>query len=393
MKRIITQPRVDWEKKVETRGFGFHTLGGLKYWTEDAYYEITSQEQIGIERATKDLHAMCLDAVQYVIDNNLYAKFAIAEKWIPLIEKSWNDDHPAIYGRFDLIMKDGKIKMLEYNADTPTSLFEAGVVQWDWLTETTKDKDQFNSVHDHLVWYWKELKPYLNNGHLHFTCIKNSLEDLTTVEYMRDCAIQAGLETKLVFVEDIGWDEWDRQFVDMEDKEITNIFKLYPWEWIMHDKFGDNVLLTADKTKWIEPAWKAIISNKAILPVLWKLFPNHPLLLSTWFEGEQPTYMNSYAKKPILSREGQNITLVKNGQVIQDTKGEYGGEGFIYQELFEAPDFNGNKPVIGSWVIGQEACGIGFREDDNLISGNRSRFVPHLIVDGVRAEEYITQNT
>jgi glutathionylspermidine synthase len=36
-----------------------------------------------------------------------------------------------LYGRFDLAYRgDGPPKLLEYNADTPTALFEAAVVQW-----------------------------------------------------------------------------------------------------------------------------------------------------------------------------------------------------------------------------------------------------------------------
>lgn len=389
MRRIATSPRPNWQKLVEDKGFGYHTLGGLKYWTEDAYYEITSNEQVGLERATNDLWAMCLEAVQYVIDNRLYDEFRIPSKFVNLIERSWNNDHPAMYGRFDFCVRDGFVKLLEFNADTPTSLFEAGAIQWFWLEDTSVDKDQFNGIHDQLVYYWGELKPYLNEGPVHFACVKNSLEDLSNVEYMRETAIQAGLDTKLMFIEDIGWDADDRCFVDMEGTPIANIFKLYPWEWLMRDNFADQIVEVGDNMFWIEPAWKAILSNKAILPILWRLFPNHPLLLPAFFEEERPPYMTSYAKKPILSREGQNVTLVKNGVVLQEAVGEYGAEGFIYQDLFELPDFDGNKPVVGSWVIGQESVGIGFREDDSFISGNKSRFVPHLIVDGRRPSEYV----
>jgi glutathionylspermidine synthase len=387
MKRITTTPRPEWQKTVETQGFGYHTLGGLKYWTEDAYYAITSAQQVGLERATSDLWNMCLDAVQYVIDNKLYYKFAIPEKFHHMIERTWNEDHPAIYGRFDFCVKDGQVKMLEFNADTPTSLFEAGVIQWYWLEDKFQKEDQFNSIHDHLIWYWKELKPYLHKGPLHFTCVKKSLEDLSNVEYMRDCAIQAGLDTKLVFIDDIGWD--GENFIDMEGEVIRNIFKLYPWEWMMREDFAENILHAGDNIFWIEPAWKSILSNKAILPILWKLFPGHPLLLPAYFENEKPSSMTSYAKKPILSREGQNVMLIKDGQTIQEIPGEYGEEGFICQELFELPDFDGNHPVVGSWVVGQQACGIGFREDDKLISGNKSRFVPHIIEDAVRDQPHV----
>jgi glutathionylspermidine synthase len=376
MKRIPINARNNWQAAVENLGFGFHT-SEVPYWDETVYYELSMEEVLQIEKATIELWDLCLGAVQHVMDKQLYGLFNIQDWLIPYIEKTWQDDHPAIYGRFDLCYKNGQVKLLEFNADTPTSLYEAGIVQWFWLQDFDKGKDQFNSIHEKLIAYWKYLKPYLNKGTLHFTCLKGTLEDLTNVEYLRDCAMQAGLDTKLVFVDDIGWDEYARQFVDLEDQPITNMFKLYPWEWIVADEFGKNVLMDANKTKWIEPAWKMILSNKAILPILWELYPEHPYLLPAYFEARPLT---NYVKKPILSREGANITMVKGNELLQSTEGEYGREGFIFQELFELPDFEGHYPVIGSWVIGQEPAGMGIREANSLITNNTSRFVPHLIV-------------
>ena len=375
MQRIKTSPRNNWQQAVENLGFGFHTTD-VPYWDETAYYSFTLDEVDNLEKATTTLWDLCLKAVQHVIDNKLYSQFKIPENYIEYIEKTWNEDVPSIFGRFDLCYKNGKIKMLEFNADTPTSLYEAGIVQWFWLQDFDKNKDQFNSIHEKLIAYWKYLKVYLQPGKLHFTCLKETLEDLTNTEYMRDCAIQAGLDTKLVFIDDIGWDENAKQFVDMEDESIRNIFKLYPWEWLAAEQFGKNILEDTNQIFWIEPSWKMILSNKAILPILWELNPNCEYLLPAYFDENG---MKDYVKKPILSREGANIEMVKHYGTIEKTDGEYGEEGFVYQQLFELPDFDNNYPVIGSWIIGQEAAGIGIREANNLITDNKSRFVPHLI--------------
>lgn len=373
MKRVKTEPRNNWQAAVEKLGFGFHTTN-VPYWDESVYYSFTTEEIMFIERSTAELWDMCLEAVQHVMDHKLYQEFKIPEWIIPYIEKTWQEDHPAIYGRFDLCYKNGQLKLLEFNADTPTSLYEAGIVQWFWLQDFDKNKDQFNSIHEKLIGYWKYLKQYFYPGVVHFACIKESLEDLTNVEYIRDCAIQAGLETKLVFIDDIGWD--GQQFVDLEDQPMNNIFKLYPWEWLITDDFGQNILNDKNRAFWIEPAWKMILSNKAILPVLWQLYPGHPLLLPSYFEAGQ---LSSFVKKPILSREGANIDIVENGKLLQYTSGEYGKEGYIFQELFQLPSFDGNYPVIGSWIIGQQPAGIGIREANTLVTDNMSRFIPHLI--------------
>ena len=375
MDRIKTSPRNNWQASVEKLGFGFHTTD-VSYWDETAYYSFSLAEVEQIEKATNTLWELCLKAVQHVIDNKLYRKFHIPENYIPYIEKTWNEEHPSIYGRFDFSFKNGKIKMLEFNADTPTSLYEAAIVQWFWLQDFDKNKDQFNSIHEKLIAYWKYLKVYLQPGKLHFTCLKETLEDLTNTEYMRDCAIQAGIDTKLVFIDDIGWDEDSKQFLDLEDEPIKNIFKLYPWEWLAGEQFGTNILEDTNKAFWIEPSWKMLLSNKAILPILWELNPTCEYLLPAYFDDNG---MKDYVKKPILSREGANIEMVKHYGTIQQTSGEYGQEGFVYQQLFELPDFDNNYPVIGSWIIGQESAGIGIREANNLITDNKSRFVPHLI--------------
>jgi glutathionylspermidine synthase len=375
MDRIKIQPRNKWQDAVERLGFGFHTTD-VPYWDESAYYSFTLTEIEKIETATNKLWQMCLQAVQYVIDNNLYEKFKIPKKYIPYIQKTWNEEVPSIYGRFDFSVKNGQIKMLEFNADTPTSLYEAGIVQWFWLQDFDKNKDQFNSIHEKLIAYWKYLKNYLQHGKLHFSCLKDTLEDLTNTEYMRDCAIQAGLDTKLVFIDDIGWEAETNSFLDVENEPIKNIFKLYPWEWMAGEAFGNNILNDSNNTFWIEPSWKMILSNKSILPILWELFPNNEFLLPAYFTDNS---MQDYVKKPILSREGANIEIVKHFGTVEKTDGEYGGEGFIYQQLFSLPDFDGNYPVIGSWVIGQEAAGIGIREANTLITNNTSRFIPHII--------------
>ena len=378
MKRHTINPRANWQNKVEDIGFGFHSLDS-KYWDESVFYELSLKEVEIIERTTNELWKICLEAVQFVIDEKLYAQFHIPEWFIPQIEDSWNNDAPAIYGRFDLSFKNGVPKLLEFNADTPTSLFESSVVQWYWLQDCYPNKDQFNSIHEKLIDYWKYLRDYLYDDILHFTCAKDNLEDLTTTEYMRDCAIQAGLVTKFLYMDDIGWDTDGLGFVDLENQSIKNIFKLYPYEWLINEDFGKNIIVDKNKAYWIEPAWKMILSNKAILPILWQLNKGHQNLLESYSESDSYLLGLNYVKKPLLSREGQNIRIVDYGSTIAETTGDYGDEGFIYQELCPLPEFDKNYPLVGSWIIGQESAGIGIRESENLITDNLSRFVPHII--------------
>ena len=315
-------------------------------------------------------------AGQHVIDNNLFSRFAIPDFIVPLIRRAWDEEPPALnHGRFDLGY-DGihPPKMFEYNCDTPTALLEAAVIQWEWKEAVFPDADQFNSLHEKLLAKWRDITPYLKSHATHFTHLNDSAgEDTVTVAYLRDLAVQAGLKTTAIFIKDIGWNSVSRRFVDLDNQPIDVLFHLYPWEWLLKEEFGSHIVDCYDQMDWIEPVWKMILSNKAILPVLWELFPDHPNLLPSFFEPKG----SSYVRKPLLAREGANITVVKDGKTIAGTEGVYGEEGYVYQGLYELPYLGGNRPVIGSWIVDGEPAGMGIRED-GLITGNTARFVPHV---------------
>lgn len=368
----------DWKSRLESIGYGYHTSDNLPYWIDNYYYEISTSEADLIYAATNELWDMCLQAVDYIVKHKLYDRFQIPPFMINHIERTWENDDPSIYGRFDFAYDSTlkTLKLLEFNADTPTSLFETAIVQWYWKKHYFPElTDQFNSIHEQLIHSWNELKTYLKGDKLHFACVKETLEDLTNLEYLRDTAIQAGISTKLIYMDDIGWT--GSSFVDLEGVVIQAIFKLYPWEWMSREDFAVQIVNDVNKAQWIEPSWKMLLSNKAILPILWELFPNHPYLLATYYQ--EPAHLKHFVKKPILSREGANIEMYYDKQMIYATEGEYGDEGYIYQELAALHREETGFSIIGSWVIGQESCGISFRESDMPITTDKSRFIPHVI--------------
>ena len=295
-----------------------------------------------------------------------------------MIEAAWDAEPPALnYGRFDLGYDGaGPPKLFEFNCDTPTSLLEAAVIQWNWLEETAPELDQFNSLHDKLLAKWVEIAPLLT-GPVHFLYVASDAgEDQVTVAYHRDLARQAGLESAPLLMEDVGWRSSDRRFVDLQGGVIATAFHLYPWEWLANEDFGPHIAETADSTSWIEPIWKMLWSNKAILPLLWEMFPGHPNLLPS-FEGRR-SRIDSYVLKPKLSREGADISIVRNGAVVETTPGDHGSGGYVTQALFDLPEFDGHHPVIGSWIVDGDPAGMGVREGA-LITNNTARFVPHVI--------------
>ena len=373
MQRRVIAPRRDWRAKVEALGLVWHTADGQPYWNEAAYYSFSLAEVNVVEAATAELYRLMLEAGQAVIDRRLYRRFGIPDWCEPLIEAAWNAEPACLnHGRFDLGWDGrGQPKLFEFNCDTPTALFEAAVVQWLWKDEVKPQADQFNSLHDKLIAKWADIRPYLGPV-THFTHMADPAgEDVVTVAYLRDTAREAGVASQAIRIQDIGWD--GRRFVDLDNQPIRALFHLYPWEWLVHEPFGRHMAET-EPMLWIEPIWKMILSNKAILPLLWELFPHHPNLLPAAFEAPR----GDHVKKPLLAREGANVTVVRGGRTVAETRGDYGEEGFVYQQYYALPDFSGNRPVIGSWVIDGEPAGMGIRED-GLITGNTARFTPHAI--------------
>src|SRR6202163_4995797 len=145
---------------------------------------------------------MCLELVACAIDDEDYLRrLKIPESFWPLISESWQRDEGSLYGRLDLCFDGrGPAKLLEYNADTPTSIFEAAVFQWTWLEQgierniIPKRSHQFNSIHERLIEAWQKLG---GAHHLHLAGMIESTEDAGTLAYLEDTATQAGLATTL----------------------------------------------------------------------------------------------------------------------------------------------------------------------------------------------------
>jgi glutathionylspermidine synthase len=387
MRRIACTERDDWRQTAEACGFDFHTIDGERYWDERAYYAFTLDEiEREIEAPTGEIHAMCLELAARVVDDEAYLKrLKIPQSFWPLISESWHRHQGSLYGRLDLMFNgEGRAKLLEYNADTPTSIFEAAVFQWTWLEQSIErraipgEADQFNSIHERLIDAWK---PLGLGCHLHLAGTMANAEDAGTLAYLQDTAVQAGLVTTVLDIEQIGWREaGGGGFVDLDGRDIALAFKLYPWEWMFHDAFGARLMDA--QTRWIEPPWKAVLSNKGILPLLWEMFPGHPNLLPAYFEDDPRAAElgTSYVRKPLYSREGANVTIVSGSAPLAAQDGPYGSEGFIRQALATVRDFDRQYPVIGSWLVDHAPCGLSIREDAGPITGNNSRFLPHAIL-------------
>jgi glutathionylspermidine synthase len=384
MRRLVLPERPDWRQKAENYGFPFHTAGGAVYWDETAAWSFTLEQiENDLEGPTAELEQMCLAFVEEAFKSQaMMAKLGVPDAFHGFVRDSWTRGDRNLYGRFDLAYDgSGPAKLLEYNADTPTSLFEAAVFQWTWLEDQMtagvlpQGSDQFNSLHERLVQAFAGLRPD-TGWTLHAASVVDSVEDMATVAYLVDCARQAGIGARELAISDIGVTA-DGQFTDLSDQPIDVLFKLYPWEWLFAEEFARHLPMT--KTQFVEPPWKALLSTKALLPGLWEFAPNHTHLLPAFFADDpRAAAMPDRVEKPVHSREGANIRIIREGSELAATDGVYDGPR-IAQALAPLATFDGGYAVIGSWVVASQPAGIGIREDSGLVTRDTARFVPHVI--------------
>jgi glutathionylspermidine synthase len=426
MRRVSVEKRPNSTRLVQSQGLLCAQTSNdtsEPYWPDDRYYSFTGEEIELVEKAGADVFAMCCEAADYLVEHPeiITNKMAIPAFALQQIRKSWDFEpsRGSVYGRFDVCFgglehPDPRLrvpKFYEFNADTPTSLVEAASIQWLWLEQTGNGNDQFNTITEKLIDAWKRNLTLVEQalGHrptVHFAVgwEEESGEDVMNTTLLMDTCQQAGWKTKSIFMEQIGKSSRDGRFYDHQGEHIDVVFKLYPWEFIVEEKFGEAIFKDMETigrrneageyvggTVWIEAPYKMLWSNKAIFAILWDLFKDDPRskwLLPTYFESEAPDSLTKFARKPIFAREGADVLLKADGKVIQDAAtGDYGKEGYVVQELAMLPNFIDERDVshyavLGLWFIDGEAAGLGIREDETPITTNTSKFIPHSISDG-----------
>ncbi|MBO9428505.1 glutathionylspermidine synthase family protein [Sulfitobacter sp. R18_1] len=393
MKKIQVSPRPNWREHAEEHGFDFHTSGG-GYWNEAECYSFTlKQIEDDLEDPSAELHQMFMSGVDAVLsDERLLSRFGIPDQFYDYVRRSWLEDKDHyLYGRFDLAYDGtGPAKLLEYNANTPTSLYEASAYQWIWLEEQqergeiSQNFSQFNNIYEDLVERFKYL--YGHGSQVHFTSFdkETAPDDYATTEYLGWAAHEAGVVPHWVHTQDIGVSD-EGYFADDQQRIMRDLFTLYPWEDFFRDDFGG--MIPDSHCRFIEPAWKAL-TTKAMLPILWEMFPGHPNLLPAYFEadvlgGKKAVGLESgVVRKPIFSREGASVEILVNDKKIAGSEDQaFEEHPTILQAYHKLPQFGEYHPIIGTWMVGDKCSGMAVREDKSIITQFTGLITPHFIAD------------
>ena len=380
---------------LESIGFSWHTdLDKSSYISNDVVV-LSEDEANAYYEATNELYDMFCEAGQYVIDNDLFHDINIPFNLVEIIKESWEEDvHWHLYSRFDLAGgMDGKaIKLIEFNADTPTSLFETAIIQWALLKKNGLDEaKQFNNLYEAIKDNFKRLitldsdvekfeEYYKDLGwKILFSSISSSSEDENTTKLLQHIANEAGFNTEYEYIENV---QFSDEGIHKDDVNFEFWFKLIPWEDIAIDEnelaLIINEIIKSKKSIIFNPAYTLMFQSKAMMKILWDMYPNHPLLLETSYE---PLVNTKQVEKRCFGREGANIAIVNaDNSLDMKTDGEYEGYKAIYQEFYEFnQDENGAYYQAGVFYA-YEACALGFRKGGKILD-NMSKFVGHIIED------------
>ena len=377
---------------LESVDFSWHTHPNNESFLKDEIVIITEAEANAYYEAANTLYDMFVEAGEYVIENDLFHELNIPFNLIEIIKESWESDvHWHLYGRFDFAGGiDGKpIKLLEFNADTPTSVIESSIAQWALLKYNNLDNEkQFNNIYNTIRENFQRLvtleedvskfEEYYDGWKILFSCVKGTQEDEDTTRYLQSIAQEAGFNTEFCYVDEVEFDAEEGIFYHDEQYEFW--FKLLPWEDIAVEEGELATLLTEiiqnKKAIILNPAYTLMFQSKAIMKIMWDLFPNHPLLLKTSFEPLE----GAYVEKKAFGREGENVTIYDaDGSIIDKKEGQYDNYTSIYQEMATLNrDEQGNYYQAGVF-FSYEGCGLGFRTASRAILEDGASFAGHMI--------------
>lgn len=368
------------------------------------YFRISETAEEELRRATNELHLMFLHATEAVLaDDRLLNRFNIPACLWPRLRKSWqNRRGETVTGRFDFCVTEHGIKLYEYNADSASCHMETGRVQGQWARHfgVEEGNDAGASLYPSLVEAWRNSGV---EGLMHIMQ-DNDAEETYHAQFVKEAAEAAGLRCKVVKgLSVLSWND-KGEIVDDDGNPVRFVWKTWAWETALDqirveceaddslpqlrtadDHYSTprlvDVLLRPDIMVY-EPFWTLIPSNKAILPVLWQIFPEHPYLLNTQFELTDEVASRGYVTKPIAGRCGFNISLFdKQDNVLKETDGRFDDQDQVYQALWKLPEIDGYKTQVCTFTAKGKYAGSCVRVDKSLIITTHSELLPLRVVE------------
>jgi len=377
------------EKRIQQEGYSWFLEGeNDEYVSSDAI--LVSIDELDAYRvASEACYAMYRTALDHVLKYNLWSKLGLPDGIVPLIKHDLSRDLPHICGRLDLSggIEDIDVKLIEFNADTCTSLPESAYFQT-WIQEPVRSeyKGQFNNILLQLKITFQELRTK-NPDKLPtlLLCSLGYIEDQLNLRVIHDAAVSAGFEVDYANLEDVVFGD-DGVFLKSDEGFVQYFFmyKLIPWEFII---FEEPELLTIITKLSIDhglivlnPSYSIAMQAKHMLSILHELFPDHPNILPA-FDNEFSLSGTAYVTKSNFGRLGENIKILdENRKVLAETDGAYGKFSKVHQAYaFMYQDDDEDIYQAGMYMCNGKASCLSFRRRDALIIDDDAEFVSHVL--------------
>ncbi len=373
---------------------------GLAYYAEEDMEYLTNQllclsdmEVKQYADACTELYGMYEKAAQHVIDNELWDEIGIPENAIEIIKHSWEQRKkiPQLYGRFDLAgVLDGKpVKLIEFNADTATVMPETAIVQFEQLKiANIKGSFQYSQLVERMSRRFELIKSLSPDREANILLSDlGHEEDILNLDIITAAAGGGGFKTKQMALERVIFSEDEGIFIQLgEDKFLRYDywFKLIPWEFIAYEEPELMDILTKIVTKdlavILNPAFTMIFQSKAIMKILWDLFPNHHLLLKTTFSAADFKFQ-PYVQKVIFGREGENVKIFDSGaKMLEENDGDFGDYPSVFQSFVELPKDRDEEIYQAGIYFTDKAVSLSYRRRDGLIVDEDSEFIGHYVL-------------
>lgn len=373
-------------------GLTWHTdTDGTDYISHELVV-VTQEEADEYYKAANEIYDMYVEAAEYVIENDLFFEIGIPFNLVDTIKKSWESDvHWHLYGRFDFAGGiDGiPIKLIEFNADTPTGLFETAVLQWALLKQNGLDDAlQFNNVYDAIKDNFKrfvtlfedveQFETHYQGWKILFSSIEGNDEEEATTRLLQQIADDAGFTTGFSFLDETGFNE--EGIFDKDEVNYEYWFKLFAWEDLAIEEpelvIVLDQIMQEQKAIIINPAYTLLFQSKGLMKIMYDLNPDNPYLLKTSFE---PLQGQKQVEKRMFGREGANTKILEeNGEVSYETSGEYESHKAVYQAFANFAKDDEDQSYQAGVFFAYEACGLGFRKG-GVVLDNMSKFVGHIL--------------
>ncbi len=366
-----------------------HWFYDEEYFTDEILV-VTKQEVQKYKEITEHVFNLFVETLDELVKTKDFDFLNLPEKLVDLIVYSWENKnrHPFFYGRFDVngILNKVPGKVIEFNADTCSTVPETLVWQPHQLFNSKHTNyTQFNDLEDHMVRFFEKHKEF-NGPHRHMI-LGSSLgyeEDRANSNVILDLAFDANWSTFYADLPEVVFDRSNGIYIERlkEFYKADFFFKFFPWDWIFFDEpeLGDDLhhIITHDLCTVLNPAYTHVWQNKLFLARLTERYPNDLHLAKTYFD-ETPLAKAGYARKPILGRIGENIKLVSStGDTVAKSKGDYGDQDKVYQELISNPvDDENYHYQAGVFVTDEGAAALNFRTAELEIITDDCEFMTH----------------